>query len=141
MSDLMWQKLEEEFAEFPEARAEPVSVEEIRAAERELGMTFSNDYVEFIRQYGGAQVGPQDIFGLRRAELMGTSWPTVTAATNSFKTWPGMENKYVVSMDGAGNPIGIDSLGVVWISDHNAGYKVEQIAESFAGFVIKLLEG
>ncbi len=44
--------------------------------------------------------------------------------------WPGLEDWLIVSAVHAGNPMGIDRVGRVWVSDHGAG-GVYQVAESF----------
>lgn len=138
MSDSVWRRLERHFSKHPILVAEPVDLTEITAAERRLRSRFDPDYVEFVRRFGGAMVGSLPILGLRCAEVMGTN--TVVDATEHFRTerWPGTDAWYVVSVDLAGNPIGIDGEGRVWLSDHDAGEIVER-ANSFADFVSSLL--
>ncbi len=46
----------------------------------------------------------------------------------------------MVSFDGAGNPIGIDSDGAVWISYHDGG-GVVAMAPSFEEFISRELRG
>ncbi len=97
---------------------------------------FASDYREFVRRYGGAVVGPYPIFGLRRAEPMGTNEGSVVEITRRFhqKRWPGTEAWVVFSLDHAGNPIGMDKDGKVWISDHDAG-AVQLLAPTFEEYL------
>ena len=117
-------------------RAEEVQIVEIDAASNELGIPFAADYREFIRRYGGAIVGPYPVFGVRAAEPMGKDDASVTQVTRQFrhKRWPGTEDWAVFSLDHAGNPIGFDKDGKVWISDHDAGV-LEVIAPNFEKYL------
>jgi hypothetical protein len=133
-----WDVIEAMFAEFPFMRAEEVQIAEIDAASNELGIPFAADYREFIRRYGGAIVGPYPIFGLRAAEPLERNGASVTQVTRQFRhnRWPGTEHWAVFSIDHAGNPIGFDKEGKVWISDHDAGV-LEVIAPDFEEYLRK----
>ena len=124
MTDDTIRRLDKEFAEFTILRAEDVpSDAEIDRAETEIGVPFPVDYREFLRRYGGAMVGPYPIFGLRPAEVMGVDCWSAVAMTRWYRDdgVPGTEACVVISHDHAGNPIGIDRLGAVWIHDHDFG--------------------
>ncbi|MBA3707846.1 MAG: SMI1/KNR4 family protein [Planctomycetes bacterium] len=123
----------------PNCRSEAVTNEgEISNAEKQLGVTFSPDYKQFLNIFGGAVVGRRLIYGLRLAEYMhGNKDFTVIGATNQYRTkkWPSVSAWYVVSADGAGNPIGVDSEGAVWIFDHNQ-MRAEKIYAGFDEWIV-----
>ncbi|MBM3846572.1 MAG: SMI1/KNR4 family protein, partial [Verrucomicrobia bacterium] len=123
--------LESEFAEFPRCRAEEVPQEEIDSAARLLGLVFPDDYQEFLRLYGGAVVGPYEIFGLRKAKAMGNLF-SVVEATNKFRKWeiPETTNWLIVSVDLGGSWVGITPEGAVRKWDHDYGEFVN-LADSF----------
>lgn len=133
-----WQAIDEMFREDPVLRAGEVSYEEIDAAAAQAGFQLDLDYREFVHRYGGAIVGPYRIYGLRSAPAMGRKGNSVFEITRDFRRqrWPGVDDWLVISIDHAGNPIGIDKDGKVWISDHDAGV-VEPIANSFEEFLRK----
>ena len=118
--------------------AGPVAYEEIDSTSAAFGFKLPDDYREFIHRYGGAIVGSLSIIGLRKASAMGRSENSVFDVTNHFRKqgWRGVDNWLVISIDLAGNPIGLDKEGKIWIFDHDAGV-VEVIAESFEEFVRK----
>jgi SMI1-KNR4 cell-wall len=133
-----WQVLDDRFSEAPFLRAEGVSSMEVADAEREVGVKLAEDYKEFIRRYGGAIVGPYPIFGLRKADPMGKDESTFLEVTQSFRQqhWPGVEKWAIISIDHAGNPVGLDAQGKVWISDHDAG-AIQLLAPNFEGYLRK----
>ncbi len=107
----------------------------IAAAESRLACTFSPGYRAFLREIGGAIVGSDPIFGVVKADDMGKLW-SVTDVTEHFRRqgWPAVKDWYVVSMEGRGNPVGVDASGRVWMSDHDVG-DVVQVADSFEAFL------
>ncbi len=119
-------------------KAEPVPLQEINESAVQAGIRLPPDYVEFIHRYGGAIAGPFPIFGLRKATPMGNSDGSFVEVTAQFRRqrWPGTEHWIIISTDHAGNPIGLDGNGRVWISDHDAGV-VEVIANSFEEYLRK----
>ncbi|MBM3846553.1 MAG: SMI1/KNR4 family protein [Verrucomicrobia bacterium] len=127
--------LESEFGEFQRSRAEGVPQEEIDAAARLLGLLFPDDYQEFLRRYGGAVVGPYEIFGLRKAKAMGNLF-SVVEATNEFRTCeiPETMNWLIVSGDHSGNWVGITPEGAVKKWDHDFGEFVD-LADSFESYI------
>ena len=136
MRESTWHAIEAIFETAPMLRAEQVSLNEIAMAAQELGLPFDADYREFISRYGGAIVGPYPIFGLRRAEPMGKNEASVVEVTRRFqqKGWPGTDRWVVFSIDHAGNPIGFDAEGKVWISDHDHG-GIQATCSSFEEFI------
>jgi hypothetical protein len=132
-----WQRLDQEFTQFPIMRAlEIPSEEEIAEAAAAIGCTFHEDYVMFLRRYGGAMVGSLPVFGLRPAPVTGMPWHVVEV-TKWFREqgWPGVNEWYVISDDGFGNPIGVAPDGRVMISDHDSGL-VRLLAKNFEEFLL-----
>jgi hypothetical protein len=136
MRNETWRALDDIFSRTPILKAEEVESDEIAAAEREVGVALAADYKEFVRRYGGAIVGPFRVFGLRRALPMGRDEGSFVEVTNSFRRqrWPGVEKWAVISTDHAGNPVGLDADGRVWVSDHDAR-AVQAIAVSFEAYL------
>jgi hypothetical protein len=117
------ERLDAEFAEFPILRADAPSEAEIARAEQAIGVPFPDDYREFLLRYGGAMVGPYPIFGLRPVGVMGVSHWSVVEVTRHHRSdgVPGVDGWVVISEDQAGNPIGVDREGAIWIHDHDFG--------------------
>ena len=138
MRDETWQVLDDIFSRTPILKSEEVEFDEISAAEGEVGVVLSDDYKEFVHRYGGAIVGPFRVFGLRKAVPMGRNEGSFVEVTNSFRRqrWPGVEKWAIISTDHAGNPIGLDAEGKIWISDHDAR-AVQTIAASFEAYLRK----
>ena len=136
MREETWKALEDMFSAHPILRARAVAVKEILTAEAELGMRLSDDYKQFVCRYGGAIVGPFPIFGLRRAAPMARNEASFVDLTNDFKkrAWPGVERWAIISIDHAGNPVGLDNQGKIWISDHDSR-AVQLLAENFEGYL------
>lgn len=135
------QRLDRLFDSYPVLLGGAVPVGEIDVAEQRIGMAFAPDYREFIERYGGAVVGSLPVLGLRQAEVMGDDTFSVVDVTDRFRSdgWSPTEHWAVISMDLAGNPIGLSSDGAVWVSDHDAG-EVIMIARTFEDFIVSLLD-
>jgi len=133
-----WSAIEAIFAKHPVMKAEPIDYEQIDAAADSAGFQLPEDYREFIHRYGGAIVGPLPIIGLRQAQAMARTESSVFEVTKHFRQqgWRGVSEWLVISVDHAGNPIGLDRDGKVWIFDHDAGV-VETIAPTFEDFLRK----
>ena len=133
-------RLDQLFKSLPVLVGGAVSRGEIDAAELRIGMRFDADYREFIERYGGGVVGSLPIFGLRRAEVMAEDTFGVVDVTARFRAdgWRPTDEWVVISMDLAGNPIGLAEGGEVWISDHDSG-ATSMVAPTFEDFVRKLL--
>ena len=123
-------------------KAESVSYEEIDETAQSEGFILPEDYREFIHRYGGATVGPYSIVGLRAADSMGNDEASVFEMTQRFRAdgWQGTESWLIFSADHAGNPIGMDGEGAVWISDHDNG-RVAKLAEHFDGYLRRVCLG
>lgn len=132
--------LEKIFAEFPFMKASPAPTSEVRAAEQNAGITFDASYKDFVSRYGGAMVGALPVFGTRRADPMGESLWSVDEVTRNFREdgWPGAGEIYVISVDQAGNPIGVNEAGAVVSFDHDTG-EMFLVAASFDDFIWSLI--
>lgn len=129
-------------AENPLMYAYGVEESMVIAAETALAVNFSPAYRRFLKAVGGGMVGSEPVLGLAPSEVMGVDLWSVVETTLRFRRegWPGTDQWYVVSVDGGGNPIGLDSKGAVFISDHHGG-GVQQICEDFEAFLETLFLG
>jgi len=136
------QKLHENLNEFEGLYGGACTLQEVQNAEQELRVNFCNHYKQFVLLYGGANLEGNFIYGLKKQRSMGKDFWSVIQNTKFYKDtqkWPGIEDWYVVSDDGRGNPIGIDPEGKVWLSDHDAGFEKVKLADNFEEFLHKLL--
>ena len=110
---------------------------EIDLAAAQLACRFCEDYVLFLKRYGAAFVGSYPIFGLRPIELMGNLW-SVVEFTKWFREddWPAAKDWYVVSTDGYGGSIGVDSDGRVLVADPTHGC-IDELAPNFEQFLLE----
>ena len=139
-----WRRLEEDYADVPEARGtgNPVTEEEIRETEATLGLTIPDDYREVLLRWGGTMVGSYPLYGLRPVEIMGNSWSLVERTQRYRATdWPGIGDWLVISTDGYGNPIGMDPQGRVLRSEHDGAFQITELAPSFEAFLRKYAFG
>jgi len=129
-------RLTAKFAEHPVLRGRPAADAAIESAQQRLKCRFDRDYIEFLRRFGSAVVGPNSIFGIGVADAMGED-EEVVEQTERFRAqrWPGVGNWYIVSVDGRGNPIGIAPDGKVRLSDHDVG-DISDVAESYEMFLV-----
>ncbi|MGO4184921.1 SMI1/KNR4 family protein [Paenibacillus sp. MCAF9] len=112
----------------------PATQEEIAKAQQRLNVSFHEDYVHFIRTFGGAYAGLA-VHAFSNGSSLGNE--TVIDLTlefrEQFKELPCAEvlrTSYVISMDGSGDPIIIDRLGKVHICYHDTG-EIKLVADSF----------
>lgn len=134
-------RLDELFSTMPVLLGGPVPSREIDSAEQYVGVKFTPEYREFLERYGGAMVGSLPVLGLRQAEVMADDTFSVVDVTARFRAdeWEPTDDWAVISMDLAGNPIGLTSSGEVWVSDHDAG-ETRRVAPTFEDFVVQLLD-
>jgi hypothetical protein len=112
------------------------SDEEIKAAMEELQCRFADDYIEFLRRYGGGMAYSLPIYGLRPVESMGWPW-SVLEETHGIRRrgWPPAQGWYVISDDGYGNPIAMNEKDEVWINEYQFGGETK-IYDSFEEFLL-----
>jgi hypothetical protein len=130
-------RLTDKLSESPILRADSLpSAAEIDDASSEIGVPFSADYRDFLLTFGAAMVGPYPIYGLRPVEVMGDDSWSVVAMTKQFRedNVPEANEWVIVSADHAGNPVGMDRDGVIWIHDHDFG-GVARVAKNFEDYV------
>jgi hypothetical protein len=98
------------------------SAQELDCAAQTLGVRLPDDYRDFVMRFGGGHAGSLPVAGLREWETAGVGEWSVIQLTERCRLegWPGTEAWAVISNDGFGNPIGLDSWGRVWLSDHDA---------------------
>ena len=70
------------FQDEPELKGIPASSEEIKHAENILGIKFHDDYIEFIKKFGGVSAG-LDIHAFHNSTLIGKE--TVIELTQGFQ--------------------------------------------------------
>lgn len=107
---------------------EPASEEKIIYAQQSLGVQFDKDYVQFIKMFGGAYAGLA-VHAFSNGYSIGNE--TVIDLTLAFRQqFSGVlsSTSYVISMDGGGNPIFMDSSGKVFLCDHGT---IQLLAKSF----------
>ncbi|MFG0270989.1 MULTISPECIES: SMI1/KNR4 family protein [Pseudomonas] len=104
-------------------RGRPATDKEIKDAEINLNVTFDTQYIDFIKIFGGAFCGIA-IHAFDNGDMIGDE--TVTELTQRFRKYtPNLSNElmnsYVISDDGAGNPILISRTGHILIYFHDSG--------------------
>lgn len=141
MSPETIRRLDDLFRTMPVLLGGPVSCGEIDAAEQHVGLKFAQDYRDFLERYGGGIVGSLPLLGLRQAEAMADDMFSVADVTDRFRAggWKSTDEWVIISMDLAGNPIGLTLGGDVWVADHDAG-ETRILAPTFEDFVIQLLD-
>jgi len=110
----------------------PATDSEIETAEQILGVKFNADYIQFIKAFGGA-FGGIEIHAFNNGSLIGNA--TVTELTERFREnylenagerW---RDAYVISDDGAGNPVLMTAEGALHLYLHETG-ETELLYES-----------
>lgn len=142
MNNDVWKLLEEEYQEFPRRKCANAGDQIIDQCEQELGLIFSNSYKFFLKYHECSAVGELYINTLTRSERSPRELWSVADVTKWFKEeqqWPNIDDWYIVSDNGSGDPIGIKPNGEVWISYHDSGFEQEKLANNFEEFLYKLL--
>lgn len=117
----------------------PASDEEITHAESMLNIKFNDQYIQFITLFGGA-FGGISIHAFNNGSLIGNA--TVTDLTEKFrKTYSDLDKNilkafYVLSDDGSGNPILMNTDGEIFIFLHDS-YEVEYLYGSLEELLMK----
>lgn len=121
MKEDLLKKVNALFSTHEGLRGQPATDAEINAAEKKLNVKFNEQYVEFIKLFGGA-FGGIDIHAFQNGSLIGKA--TVTEMTEKF--WSvyadnlpeELVGAVVISDDGSGNPILINTKGEIYIYFH-----------------------
>lgn len=140
MKPIIIHELESFYLRHPELKGVPASLNQIKNAEEILHTKFNQDYICFLTHFGGSYAGCA-IHGFLNAPNVGKE--TVIELTEQARNLSHLQNLFpeldkciVISDDGAGNPIAIDSKGEVWMFDFDTTKK-NKIADSLE----KLIEG
>ena len=136
-----WDLLQKDYEQYPEDFSGPSDIKEILEKEKKLKVFFSKDYIKLIENFGSCILPGYLIHGIRSLPEMSHPTNDVVKKTLFYRSqnWPGIEDWYIVSDDGRGNPIGVDPEGRVWLSDHDSGFEKVLLAENFEEFLYKLL--
>lgn len=137
----IWALLVEYYKNEPDDLAGKVLDTEILESETILKCRYSSEYRKYLTIYGGGGLRANYIFGLRRSESMPTQLWSVIDNTKFYKEtqrWPGIDDWYIISDDGSGNPIGIDPGGRVWLSDHDSDFDKIKLADDFEEFLYRV---
>ncbi|EAE5922248.1 SMI1/KNR4 family protein [Listeria monocytogenes] len=120
----VFEKLEEFYKQHSGLKGQPATEEQIHEAEKILDVQFNKQYIHFIKQFGGA-FGGISIHAFNNGSLIGKA--TVIDLTLKFRKIYGetiskeLSESYVVSDDGSGNPILMDTAGKITIYYHDSG--------------------
>ncbi|MFD0717635.1 SMI1/KNR4 family protein [Paenibacillus sp. GCM10027626] len=116
----------------------PASQEEIVHAQQQLNVSFHDDYVHFIRTFGGAYAGLA-VHAFSNGSSLGNE--TVVDLTLEFREQcrelpfaEVLRTSYVISIDGSGDPIIINQAGKVLIYHHDTG-ETKLLADSFEALI------
>jgi hypothetical protein len=141
MNNNTWDMINERFQRRPQARAAAIAAEDFDRLMAIFKPNIDPDYREFVLRYGGGIVGADSIYGLRRAEWMGTIGGKDTAPdiTQWFRdrNWPGIRDWLIFTVDQGGNPIGLAPDQTVWLSDQLDFKQIVQVASGFEDYLLK----
>lgn len=125
----------------PEGVGGPVPMNEIEAAEKELGVKLPDDYKEYLHNYGSGGVPQYQILGLRVAVFNPETELSFVEVTNEFRkrlTEP-YDKMVVVCTDYDGDPVGfLPDEPNIFVLDHESGKRLE-MADSFEHLLEKLI--
>ncbi|MBW0627553.1 SMI1/KNR4 family protein [Escherichia coli] len=117
----------------------PASDEDITHAENILNIKFNDQYIQFIKLFGGA-FGGISIHAFNNGSLIGNA--TVIDLTQKFReTYSDLDKDilnsfYAVSDDGSGNPILMNTDGEIFIFLHDS-YEIEYLYSSLEELLMK----
>ena len=123
----MIERIRSELNQFGDPEAligKPATSDEIANAEKKLNITFADQYIEFIKIFGGA-FGGIAIAAFHNGSMIGNE--TVIDLTLSFRKAYGdylgekANDYYMISDDGSGNPILMNTQGNVFLYLHEEG--------------------
>ena len=115
---------------------------EIQESEKELNYKFSEEFSDFIKEFGGSYLGV-NIYAFNNHSMM--SKDTVTKITKDYRrnyegrsTHNLISQSLVIAIDSSGNPIIISPDEKIAIIYHDSD-EVEVLADSFYDFVEKII--
>ena len=132
-----WNTIDGFFTDAPTMKSVPVPYAVIDKESDSFGVELDSNYREFIHRYGAGILGAFTIYGIGLCSMMGKNEDSVFKVTNKFRAecWPNIENWLIISLDHSGNPVGINSVGEIWISDVVHGC-VDKLSDDFEGYVL-----
>lgn len=142
MNNDVWQLLENYYKKFPFIKCANATDEQVKQAEYELGLIFSDFYKNFLKSYECSSVRELYVNTLTKSEDSPSDLWSVIEVTKWFKEeqqWPDIGDWYIVANNGSGDPIGIKPNGEVWISYHDSGFEQKKLADNFEEFLYKAL--
>lgn len=99
----------------------PATEQQIELAEETLSTRFNEQYVEFIKLFGGSYAGI-GLHAFQNGALIGKA--TVTELTTRFREryktqhYSQLNDAYVISDDGSGNPVIMNPAGEIFLYLH-----------------------
>ncbi|MBI6888652.1 SMI1/KNR4 family protein [Pseudomonas putida] len=123
MDNILQKRIEKLVESDNSLRGRPATDNEIKDAEINLNIKFDTQYIDFIKIFGGAFCGIA-IHAFDNGDMIGNE--TVTELTQRFRQYTTnlsneLMNSYVISDDGAGNPILTSRTGHILIYFHDSG--------------------
>ena len=123
MDNILRKRIENLVENDNDLRGRPATDNEIKDAEIRLNVKFDTQYIDFIKIFGGAFCGIA-IHAFGNGDMIGDE--TVIELTQRFRKYtPNLSSElissYVISDDGAGNPILISQNGHILIYFHDSG--------------------
>lgn len=126
-------------SEFEGLVGKPATTEEILNAERVLNVKFNEEYIRFIKLFGGACVGIE-IYVFNNEDSLRKN--SVIESTQRFRKGgedvipQELKDAYVISDDGSGNPILMNTEGKIFIFLHDS-WEVELVSNSLQEMLMK----
>jgi len=123
MDNILRKRIENLVENDNDLRGRPATDNEIKDAEIRLNVKFDTQYIDFIKIFGGAFCGIA-IHAFGNGDMIGDE--TVIELTQRFRKYtPNLSSElissYVISDDGAGNPLLISRNGHILIYFHDSG--------------------
>jgi len=126
-------------SEFEGLKGEPATDEDILNAEQVLNVKFNEEYIQFIKLFGGACAGFA-IYAFINGSSMGKA--TVVELTHRFRKGgedmipQELKEAYVISDDGSGNPVLMNKEGKIFIFWHDS-WEVELLHNSLQEMLLE----
>jgi hypothetical protein len=110
--------------------AKPVSAEEIKEKESQLGLLFGPQYAAFLKEYGCLIVGANEIYGICGSNTAIPSAIHATLSARRIKSFP--MNLIVIAENGQGVLFCIDSHDAVFRFERGITAPLSKNFEEFA---------
>jgi hypothetical protein len=139
MNEELANKIRAFLEKYDALKGEPATLDEIVHAEDLLNIKFNDQYIEFIKMFGGS-FGGINIYAFKNGSLIGKE--TVVDLTVGFRKAYGknpnssMKNSYAISVDISGNPILMNEKGNILLYLHDSN-EVEILSNSLEELLTK----